>query len=234
MHVIAEPGSRALILQHGGLSLGTVESGVYGPFVRVVGYGAVGAEAGPIALADMAPDGEPVRPWADRPADAMLAVFDAALEPYAFGMQRYDPFESLGSSLERLSMRKRDAGQSAPDQPGEAGSAIVKAVWAAMESDLFRFAYDGGFTADLELVRGGADWFRFARLNDLYRALIKAIVPFGMAPRSWTSWLRDPDASLPEPRGASAILERLLTRGIDAMHGAIVARAEPGSIFVCR
>lgn len=220
-----------MILRHGGLGLGTVESTDSGPLLRVVAYdaGSAGATAVGVPLTGVAPDDGPAQRWADRPAVATLAVFDASLEPYAFGLQHYDPFESLGSSLDRL-------GRGVEAEPGArpSESAIVMAVWAAMEGDLFRFAFDGGFTADLELVRGGAEWYRFARLNDMYRATIKAIAPFGITPRSWTAWLRDQAAPVPRPRGLAASLERVLCRGIDAMHGAILCRAEPGSIFALR
>lgn len=168
-------------------------------------------------LGTLAPYAAPAQAGIDRPADAALAVFDESLSSYAFGLQRYDPFESLGASLDRAVL---------------ASLPLVMAVWAAMESDLFRFAYDGGFTADLELIRGSADWRRFARLNDLYRSIIKAIVPFGIVPRAWGAWLRDPDG-LARRHGRTVDQgTRLLTRDIGALRQSLLACASPGSIFV--
>jgi hypothetical protein len=144
-------------------------------------------------------------------------AFNPALSPYQFGLQRYDPFESLGDSLDRAA---------------STGSPLAMALWAAMESDLFRFAYDGGFTSDLELVRDGPEWYRFARLNDLYRAIIRAIVPFGIVPPSWSSWLRNPARPAQRHSRIAALGTRILTRDIGAIHRVILARAEPGSLFI--
>lgn len=224
-HLIPQPGSRALILRPGRLSLGTVEPPTDRPVLRVVEY----VDSSPfftggraiflLPLADLAAETASGQAVPDRPANAGLAVFDEALRPYAFGNQRYDPFESLEASL---------------DQATRSGSPLVMALWAAMESDLFRFAYDGGFTSDLELVRDGAEWRRFARLNDLYRAIIRAIVPFGLVPPSWNSWLRDPSRPASRHTRIAALGTRILTRNIGAVHGVILARAEPGSIFLHR
>jgi len=212
-----------LILRHGSLSLGTVESSVDRPVLCIVEYsgpssgGPTGRVTASIPLADLAPDGMSGHARLDLSGDTALAVFDETLKPYAFGHQRYDPFESLGDSLDRAT---------------STGSSLVTALWAAMESDLFRFAYDGGFTSDLELVRGGPEWYRFARLNDLYRAIIKAIVPFGIVPPSWSSWLRDPSGPALRHNRIAALGTRILTRDIGAIHRVVLARAEPGSLFI--
>jgi len=212
-----------LILRPRSLSLGTVESSADGPVLCMVEYvdpapGIAGGKAVvTVPLVNLAPDAASGRAGIDRPADAALAVFDEAFNPYAFGLQRYDPFESLAASLDRA------VSTSLP---------LAMAVWAAMESDLFRFAYDGGFTSDLELIRQSDDWRRFARLNDLYRAVIKAIVPFGIVPRSWSAWLRDPDRSDLRNGRAADLGMRLLTRGIEAIRRGMLASASPGSILM--
>jgi len=172
-----------------------------------------------VPLVNLAPDATSGRAGIDRPADTALAVFDEAFNPYAFGLQRYDPFASLGDSLDRA------VSTSLP---------LAMAVWAAMESDLFRFAYDGGFTSDLELIRQSDDWRRFARLNDLYRAVIKAIVPFGIVPRSWSAWLRDPDVSAPRTGRSADLGMYVLTRGIEAIGRVMHGYARPGSIFLIK
>ncbi len=212
-----------MVLRLKGVCLATVDSAAAGLVLRMIEYadrspGIAGGRAiATVPLGTLTPYPAPSRAGIDRPADAALVVFDESLGPYAFGLQRYDPFESLGVSLDRAAL---------------ASLPLAMAVWAAMESDLFRFAYDGGFTADLELVRESADWRRFARLNDLYRSIIKAIVPFGIVPRSWGAWLRDPDGAVP-PRGRTADLGmRLLTRDISALRRGLLSCARPGTIFV--
>ena len=86
----------------------------------------------------------------------------------------YDPFRSIASSLDRALIRP---------------AGLSLALWAAIEGDLFRFAYDSGFTAALETERGAGEWARFAALNDLYRDLARAVLPFGVAPPGWRAWL---------------------------------------------
>ena len=125
------------------------------------------------------------------------AAFKEALSPYRFGLQDYDPFQSLAASLDRAA---------------EQGAGLSLAVWAALEADLFRFAFDHGFTAALDEARGTDDWLRFARLNALYRACVMAIAPLGIVPPAWNAWLRG-DGKVRFPlRGLSKALERTLTR----------------------
>jgi len=94
-----------------------------------------------------------------------------------------------------------------------------------MEADLFRFAYDRGFTDALDSQHGSADWLRFARLNDLYRDCIRTIAPLGIVPPGWTSWLRDGGYSV-SLRGG--FLERVLTRSVVSLVTTIRHRAAEG------
>lgn len=66
------------------------------------------------------------------------------------------------------------------------------ALWAAVEADLYRFAKDPGFTAavDTAAMEQPGEYRRFARLNDLYRDIVTLLVPYGLAPRRWTAWLK--------------------------------------------
>ncbi|MBU0928362.1 MAG: hypothetical protein KKA67_11465 [Spirochaetes bacterium] len=133
-----------------------------------------------------------------------IVAFDPALGPFRFGLHNYDPFRSLSASLGRA----------------EGGTAsLALALWAAMEGDLFRFAYDGDFTTALETARGSGEWGRFAELNDLYRAMIRAVAPFGTVPPSWSAWLRDDPGS----RGAGSTGSSL-GRKIDKALGKAVTR----------
>jgi hypothetical protein len=66
------------------------------------------------------------------------------------------------------------------------------ALWAAVETDLYRFAKDPGFTAAVDgaATERPEEYRRFARLNDLYRDIVELLVPYGIPPRRWTAWLR--------------------------------------------
>lgn len=133
-------------------------------------------------------------------------AFNEALSPYRFGLQQYDPFQSLAVSLDRAA---------------EQGAGLSLALWAALEADLFRFAFDQSFTAALDEARGTDEWLRFARLNGLYRACIMALAPLGIVPPAWNAWLRDDGKARFPPRGMSNVLERALTRRIGTISGAI-------------
>lgn len=134
--------------------------------------------------------------------------FNEALSPYQFGLQHYDPFESLAASLDRAA---------------EQGAGLSLAVWAALETDLFRFAFDHSFTAALDEARGTDDWLRFARLNGLYRSCVMAIAPLGIVPPAWNAWLRDDGTSCFPLQGIVRVLERSLTRQIGSI-AAVVHR----------
>jgi hypothetical protein len=133
-------------------------------------------------------------------------VFNPALSPYVFGLQHYDPFQSLAASLDRAA---------------EQGASLSLAVWAALEADLFRFAFDHSFTAALDEARGTETWRRFARLNALYRACIMALAPLGIVPPAWNAWLRDDGNVRFPPQGIGRLLERSLTRRIGSIASAV-------------
>lgn len=137
--------------------------------------------------------------------------FDEALSPYRFGLQQYDPFQSLAASLDRAA---------------EQGAGLPLAVWAALEADLFRFAFDQSFTAALDEARGTDAWHRFARLNLLYRACVMAIAPLGIVPPAWNAWLRDDGNVRFPPRGINRALELILTRRIGSIADAASRRPE--------
>lgn len=148
---------------------------------------------------------------AEGPAGGQAIVaFDPALDPYRFDLHGYDPFESLSSSLDRAVAD---------------GAGLSLALWAAMEADLFRFAYDSGFTDALDSQSGSAQWLRFALLNDLYRACIRAIAPFGIVPPAWSSWLRH-DVPAKSPHGG--FMEKALTRRVESLARTLRVRAAAG------
>ncbi len=153
-----------------------------------------------------------VRP--DRLSGALAVCYSAALSPYRFGLHAYDPFASLGASL---------------DAAAERGGSLALALWAAMETDLFRFAFDGGFTAALEPYRDSDEWRRFAALNDLYRAAMRAVAPLGAVPPGWSAWLRGDAAAGPGPLGRA--LGRLLTRPVVAVAPVLRRFSGPDGVF---
>ena len=187
---------------------------------RLFGLGEpdLGSGALSVGLWTEAPDGSVsrrdsvVRP--DRPAGLVAVCYDAALSPYRFGLHEYDPFASLGASL---------------DAAAERGGSLALAVWAAMEADLFRFAFDGEFTAALEPYRDSAEWRRFAALNDLYRAAVRAVAPLGAVPPGWGAWLRGDAAAAPGPFGRA--LGRLLTRPVVALAPVLRRFSAPDGVF---
>lgn len=150
---------------------------------------------------------------------AAIAAFIPALEPFSFAGAGYDPFRSIASSLDRALIRP---------------AGLSLALWAAIEGDLFRFAYDSGFTAALETERGAGEWARFAALNDLYRDLARAVLPFGVAPPGWRAWLTGDGRNGAASRGpvagvgggaAARALTRALSRGISSIRPALIKRA---------
>jgi hypothetical protein len=106
-----------------------------------------------------------------------------------------------------------------------------------MESDLFRFAFDGEFTAALGEYRDSDEWRRFASLNDLYRASIRAIAPFGAVPPEWNAWLREDDVERARPSGRAtgrftvSLLARLLTRPVVDIAPALRRSSGPNDVF---
>ncbi|MDX9898229.1 MAG: hypothetical protein RBT62_04870 [Spirochaetia bacterium] len=141
--------------------------------------------------------------------DLTVWVFaDPALSSYAFGLQAYDPFESITASMDKAS---------------RCPSSLALALWAALEADLFRFAYDHGFTSALATAHGSDEWRRFAGLNARYRAMIRALVPFGLVPPAWNAWLRDDEPAMKVPGRPARMLERMLTRPIVSVARALTA-----------
>jgi hypothetical protein len=161
------------------------------------------------------------------PGAGALAIVGGPWSAFTFGSHNYDPFGSLGESLAR-------AAGPAPAEDDDGGRwkpCIAAALWAAMEGDLYRFAFDMPFIRELEAHRESAEWKRFAGLNDLYRACIRAMVPSGIAPADWSSWLRGSEEAAGTRTGLHRTLERLLTRPVDAITRAVAAHTTSGGIF---
>lgn len=112
----------------------------------------------------------------DSPSEALVAAFTPVLAPFEFGSFAYDPASELEAALALACERARGPGY---------------AAWALAEPALFRFAFDPLITGELEEAKGSPEWRRFAGLNELYRALVKAVLPFGVAPPGWASGLRE-------------------------------------------
>ncbi len=131
-------------------------------------------------------------------------------EPYLIGDFAYDPLESVEAAIGR----GRAAAERERDNPDPVPREAAWALWSAIELDLTRFARDSFVRRNLSEARSAApesddarDERRFARLNDLYRAVYLAILPRGVAPRRWR--LRLEDRSLPRTNPAA---ERLGAR----------------------
>lgn len=201
--MIAKDVDRALIIAEGYLGLGVFcrAEGV----MRVTGYAE--DEAGNLSRQPemLVPLEDPGLQAATLVSGLAVRVFpDTVLSSYNFGLQAYDPFESITASLTKAS--------SCP-------ASLALALWAALEADLFRFAFDQGFTASLAKMQDTDEWIRFARLNNKYRAIVRSIAPLGLVPPAWNAWLRD-DVPLKASQGHLAgILERMLTRPIVSVAG---------------
>ncbi len=142
------------------------------------------------------------------PGLAVRFLADATLSSYTFGSQTYDPFESISASMDKAS---------------RCPAGLALALWAALEADLFRFAFDQGFTAALATMQGSDEWRRFAGLNDRFRAAVRVIAPLGLVPPAWNAWLRS-DVPVKASQGRLArILERMLTRPIVSVARALAA-----------
>jgi hypothetical protein len=224
-----------LLAGEGFLGLGVLERGLEGNALQVETYnddpsrGGVVASTAIVAEADLAacPSHSAFQP------DTTLILFDAAWLPFAFGLQAYDPFVSIKASLSKAQKQEPQAGTSNV-QAGTSNvqADIALAFWSAMEGDLFRFAFDDGFIAGLEKARGTSEWRRFARLNDLYRAFIKAIVPSGISPAKWTTWLRNNGESIKPSTRLDELQARLLTRHIDSIMPALVKNTPADALFM--
>lgn len=69
-------------------------------------------------------------------------------------------------------------------------SAPAFALWAACETALQRFSSDPQLLETLKQSRNDPEYLRFAMLNELYRAMLKKLLPFGIAAPGWSARLR--------------------------------------------
>lgn len=218
--MVAPDSSRALYVASSGVGLCRLEGPARGLVVRFWAEAADGrTEPGrdlTLPAAGFVPVAGretlvPAKPWG-------LVAFDPALEPFRFGFQAYDPFEALAGRLDQAAMD---------------GVSTGAALWAAMEAALFSFAFDPGFTSALDQARGSEEWRRFAGLNELYRALVRALAPLG-APSAWSAWLRGeaPDYRLPRrTRSAEKALERLRARKAPVLAAALLKAVPQERLF---
>ena len=219
-------GDRALFIGKGFLGLGTARL-----VAPELAYSIEAFQDDPVrGVVRFFPDPVPVsslEPWriADGRAGA-LAFVDGPWSAFSFGTHGYDPFGSIGESLARAADTATDG-----DDGGRWKAGLATALWAAMEGDLYRFAFDMTFIHELETQRDSGEWKRFARLNDLYRACIRAIVPYGIAPSAWSDWLRGSVQAAGSQTGPRRALERALTRPVDAIAGVIAVKVPPDGIF---
>ena len=157
--------------------------------------------------------------------NSTLVFFDRIWLPFTFGHQTYDPFESIGPVLHRA------ASCGSPEDGSRWMPSLATALWASLESDLFRFAFDDGFIDGLRMIKDSPDWRRFARLNDIHRAFIRALVPSGIIPGNWNAWIRSTGETFRAPSPFRTLTERLLSRGIGSIAKVMVKLAPPGALF---
>ena len=136
-------------------------------------------------------------------AERLRAFSLDVLAPYDFGGFVYDPLGSIANSLSRLPGQ-----QAGCSQPNDG----LMALWAAIEADLYRFAKDPGLTAavDMAATEQAGEYHRFAQLNELYRDMVKLLVPYGLAPRRWTAWLRGQEYRPVLPQSLALRIEKFL------------------------
>jgi hypothetical protein len=223
-------GGRALFIGKGLLGLGIAQTDTLPPTYSLEAFhddpvrGVVRFLPAPIPLAGLSP----LRISEQRPGAGTLAIVDGIWTAFTFGTCCYDPFGSLGESLSR-------AADTAPAPTGDEGggwkASLATALWAAMEGDLYRFAFDLPFIRELEAQKDSDEWRRFARLNDLYRACIRAIVPFGIAPAAWNDWISASGQTTGKQSGYRRALERVLARPVDAIAGIFAAKTFPEGVF---
>jgi hypothetical protein len=146
-------------------------------------------------------DGSKPASSARRKGEQLLAFSLDLLAPFEFSGLAYDPLGSIAASVARL----------AAEDPGQSNDCLM-ALWAALESDLYRFAKDSGFTAAVDVAARDqpVEYRRFAQLNNLYRDLVELLVPYGQAPRRWTAWLRGQEYHPVLPASLALRMERLL------------------------
>lgn len=143
-------------------------------------------------------------------SEELVAAFTPVLAPFDFGTFAYDPASELEAAL---GLAQERAG----------GPAY--AAWSLAEPALFRFAFDPSIAEALDEAKGSPEWYRFAGLNELYRALLKAVLPFGLVPPGWAACLResrpngatDEATAAPELAGGRPVAEaiaRTMARGL--------------------
>jgi predicted Abi (CAAX) family protease len=160
------------------------------------------------------------------------------LAPFDFSGIVYDPLGSLADSVARLAAGGTGSADATPGRPdgfpaGASGRSsrpddALMALWAAVEADLYRFAKDPGFTAAVDAAarEQPEEYRRFARLNELYRDLVKLLIPYGLAPRRWNAWLRGQEYRSILPGSLALYLEDFLcgctSRPLAALSGILV------------
>jgi hypothetical protein len=166
----------------------------------------------------------------DRSAGQQILAFSLdVLAPFQFSGLAYDPLDSIAASVARLGPAEAgNEGDTADQPPGRRGSPAgcpgspadapgqpndcLMALWAALESDLYRFAKDRSFITALDAAETEqpGEYRRFALLNNLYRDMVKLLVPYGQAPRRWTAWLRGQDYRPVLPASLALGMEKFL------------------------
>ncbi|GAB1431532.1 hypothetical protein MASR2M29_01570 [Spirochaetota bacterium] len=94
---------------------------------------------------------------------------------------------------------------------------LAFALWAVCETALQRFSSDPQLLEALKQSRDDPEYLRFAKLNELYRAMLKKLLPFGLAAPAWPARLRakinkNEKIGTIARHKAQGILERILLR----------------------
>jgi len=195
-----EDGALALVLGEDAFGLARAHS----PFLRIRLLETKDGRGRPARLRDYSPPldeltplGEPLR-RGESPGARLWVAFTPVLAPYRLGGFSYDPPTEIEQALEAayaLATARR-------------GPWDAFAAWAVAEAGLYRFASDPTVTAALDAAEGEPEWRRFAYLNELYRSIIRAILPLGVAPPGWTRELRALGQRARQPPGGSMQQER--------------------------
>ncbi|MCX7025187.1 MAG: hypothetical protein NT080_11295 [Spirochaetes bacterium] len=119
-----------------------------------------------------------------------VRIVSPLFRPYRLGHFSYDFLDSLMAGIVRGDVRATDEAA----WPDPLGRDAAFALWSAIELDLTRFARDPLVRRSLSAAAGSSasvavhgEERRFARLNDLLRAVARAILPSGAPPRRWRS-----------------------------------------------
>lgn len=204
----ARIGDRALVVGEGCLGLARVEGpAVGGPAVRDPAVASPGGTPRlSVVLLCAASTAKPTIERLSLTREAapvasaveFQAAFTPVLAPFDFGAFAYDPASELEATLTLAY---------------EDGRGPSYAAWALAEPALFRFAFDQSIAEALDEAKGSPEWYRFAGLNELYRAMVKAVLPFGLVPPGWVAGLRGGRGADAGPeRARGGFLERVLAR----------------------